>query len=410
MREGGNNMSTAVFDPTSEEYHADPGAALARARETGPLHWVDSVNCWFAVTYDLVKELYTHPSFTNDQRTWVNYTAPAPGTVAAWTSETSLFARTGDEHARQRRLASAAFTPAAVKRQRERIAQVCDEYAGRLDTAPGATIDVAGGYTRPIPNTVISRVLGVPPLGDDETRFRELAALPLRLANPMLDAEERLAANAAAEELIAYVRTLIDARRAAPADDLVSDLVESYDNNDQLTDDEVVLIVYALLAAGTDTTTIASTYGLRSLLRNKDQLALLHEDPDLLPNAMMELLRYELGGGALPRYAMEDCEVGGRDVHRGDLVFLSPLGAHRDPAKFDAPDTLDITRDTSDVVVFGHGPHYCLGANLAKGELEAIYRRALEFLHPDAELLEDEVTWTPRSVMFNSIATMPVRV
>lgn len=404
-------MVDTNFDPLSDEYLRDPARELRRAREVAPLHRVEAIDCWFAVGYDLVKELYTHPGFTNDQRAWKGWVDPEPGSVRAWTAEASLFAKTGAEHARTRRLASHAFTPAAVRRMRAQIAEVCGEYAAAISPETGTTVDLAHRYTRPIPNTVISRILGVPPLGADEERFRELAAAPLRLANPLAGPDERRRAENAAEELITYVRELVDDRREGRSGgDLVADLVAAYDADDALSDDEVVLIVFGLLAAGTDTTTFASTYGLRSLLRHPDQLERLSGEDDLLDNAVMELLRFEVGGGALPRFAWDDCEVAGREIEAGALVFLSPLGAHRDPEVFDDPDTLDLGRDTSDVMVFGHGPHYCLGANLAKVELAEIYRAALGFLEPGSEVIENEVTWTDRSVMFRSIDEMPVRL
>ncbi len=401
---------TAILDPLSDEYRHDPAACLARARDVAPLHFLAGVGSWFVVSYREVSELFTHPSFTNDMRAWEHYRTPRPGSVAEWASNTSLFAKTGGEHTRTRRLASHAFTPAAVRRMDEQIAAVCAEHAGRIDATRGEVVDIANRFTRVIPNTVISRVMGVAPLGDDERRFRELASAPIRSANPLLADDERAAVDAAAEELVAYVRAIAEDRRRSPRDDLVTDLVAAYDADDRLSDDEVVLIIFALIAAGTDTTTFASTYGLRSLLRNRDQLALLVERPDLMPNAVLELMRYEVGAGALPRYALDDCEIAGATIRKGQAVFLSLLGAHRDPAVFTAPDRLDLERDTSDVIVFGRGPHYCLGANLAKAELAAIYRQALEIISPDSELIEDAVTYTPPSLMFTTIDALPVRI
>ncbi len=403
-------MPKTMLDPLSEAYRLDPARCLAEARDQAPMHFLPQVGVWFAVSYDVVKDLFTHPSFTNDMRAWEHYRPPAPGTVAEWQSTRSLFAKSGADHARTRRLASHAFTPAAVRRMDFRIDEVCERYGRELDAEAGDVVDIANSFTRVIPNTVISRIMGVPPMGDDERRFREIAAAPIRGANPLLSDDERAAVESAAEELVGYLRGIAEARRAAPGEDLVTDLVTAYDADDQLTDDEVVLIIFALISAGTDTTTFASTYGLRSLLRNRDQLDLLRSRPDLMGNAVVELLRYELGAGALPRYCAEDCQIAGVTIRKGQAVFLSLLAAHRDPDVFPDPDVLDLTRDTTDVMVFGHGPHYCLGANLAKAELAGIYRQALDLMGPDPVLLEDQITYTPPSLMFTTIDALPVRL
>ena len=294
-------MPLDTLDPLTDTFQRDPSPFLANTRRQAPLHWIDSIGAWYAVSYELVRELFTHPALTNDIRAWEGYQPPAPGSVQEWSSRTNLFALEAADHARARRLGSHAFTPASVRLMDQRMDEVCAEFAELVDAGPGTVVDLARCYTRPIPNAVISRILGIPPKGDDDLRFRELAAAPLRLANPLVSAEEKAAAEAAATELIAYVSELVAQRREQPAEDLVTDLVAAYDADDRLSDDDVVNLVFALLSAGTDTTTFASTYGLRNLVRHPDQLALLCDRPELLGNAVLELLRFELGGGACCR-------------------------------------------------------------------------------------------------------------
>ncbi len=196
-------------------------------------------------------------------------------------------------------------------------------------------------------------------------------------------------------------------RRAKPREDLISDLVQAHDMDERMTNDEIVLMIAGLVAAGTETTAIGSTLGLRALLHHPDQMKLLRADRSLLPNAVNELLRFDFGGGGLPRYALRDFSLRGRQIQKGQLILLSFTGAHRDPEVFPDPDRLDVRRDTSELTIFGHGTHYCLGANLARQELRCIVDAALDFLPPDARLLEDQIERT-RMAMFSRIETLPV--
>jgi cytochrome P450 len=174
-----------------------------------------------------------------------------------------------------------------------------------------------------------------------------------------------------------------------------------------MTVDQLVLLVAGLVAAGTDTTTIGSTMGLRTLFHHPDALRELRADRGLLPNAVNELLRYDFGAGGLPRYALRDFELRGKRIRKGQFLMLNFMGAHRDPEVFPDPDRLDLSRDTRDLTIFGHGPHYCLGANLARTELRCMYDAALDFLPEGARLLDDQVRWL-RLGMFGRIEALPV--
>jgi len=188
---------------------------------------------------------------------------------------------------------------------------------------------------------------------------------------------------------------------------MISDLVLATDEDDRMTTDEVVLMIAVLVAAGTDTTTIASSRGLRALLQHPDQLTRLRSEPELLPNAVDELLRWDFSSAGLPRYAVEDFEFRGKSIKKGQLLMLNMIGAHRDPRVFENPDVLDLGRDTKAMTIFGHGPHYCLGANLARQELRCMYEAAMDFLPAGARLLEDQIEWK-RMGMFTTIETLPV--
>jgi cytochrome P450 len=400
--------ATAPLDPLGDAYHRDPHGETARVRATQPLHRVEAYGVWIATSHALVRRLLNDPVVTNDPITWEGYEPPAPGSVQEWLFGGSLFSMDPPAHARTRRLVSRALTPAAVARMEAQVADVVDEHAERLRGRTGV-VDLTE-YTLPIPNTVISRITGVPPLSGDEARFRELAGGAIRGVDPFLDDEARAESEGQLAELTGYLRELVDQRRAEPRDDLVTDLVRAYDADDHLTNDEVVMIVVALVLAGSETTSHASTFALHSLLTHPDQLARLRADPSRCRAAVDELLRFELGGGLLPRFAAEDFEVDGQVVTKGQIVFLSMLGAHRDPDVFPDPDRLDLDRDTSQVLAFGRGPHHCLGAHLARTEMALIVGRALEVLPAGTVLVEEQVRLSPPSFIFRRLEHLPVDV
>lgn len=403
-------MATAhspIADPfLSDEFQTDPAAVIARVRSEDPVHLIPGLNAWMVTRYDDVRQLFTNENVTNDRRAYENYTLPEEGSVARWIAENGLFSAPPEQHARMRRLVASALTPRAVKRMESQVKDVVEQFAASIRGRKGV-VDLFAEFTEPIPNTVIGRIAGVPPNGDDELRWRGLGRDAVRGISPFLSPEERKQSEDAMVELSSYVRELAAERRERPEADLISDLVGAHDENDLMTTDEIVLVVSSLVAAGTDTTTIGSSRGLRALLQNPDQLELLRSDPGLLGNAVDELLRYDFGSLGLPRYALRDFKLRDKQIQKGQLLMLSFLGAHRDPDVFSDPDRVDIRRDTKELTIFGQGPHYCLGANLARQELACMYESALGFLPNDAKLVEGDVGWE-RFGMFSRIVSLPV--
>jgi len=390
----------------SEDFINDPVSAIERMRKEDPIHLIPGIDAWMVTRWSDVRELFTHPSTTNDRRAYANYRLPPEGSAARWFAENSLFAVDPVRHTRMRSLVSAALTPRAVRRMEEQVRDVVEQFARKLRGRSGV-VDIVAEFTEPIPNTVIGRISGIPQKGDDEHRWRQLGRDSVRGINPFLTPEERKRAEAAISEICDWVREIAVERRLHPREDIISDLVEAVNENDRLTNDDIVLVVAALVAAGTETTTIASTRGIRALLRHPGQMQRIRSEPELMPNAVDELLRWDFGSVGLPRYAVEDFEFRGKPIKKGQLLMLNMLGAHRDPAVFPNPDELDIARDTKALTIFGHGPHYCLGANLARQELRFMYESALGFLPAGAQLLEEKIRWS-RVAMFTGIETLPV--
>jgi len=403
-------MSAAETAPTdiflSEEFQTDPADVVARVRREDPVHYIRELDAWMVTRHEDVRSLFTDSRVTNDRRAYANYSLPPEGTTARWIAENGPFAAPPEQHARMRRLVSSALTPRAVKRMEQQVRDVVAQYAHPLRGRVGF-VDLFEKFTEPVPNVVIGRIAGVPPNGTDELRWRTLGREAVRGVSPFLSPEERKRSEDAMTELCDYVRVLAAERRRRPEADLITDLVQTHDEDDQMTNDEIVLMVAGLVAAGTETTTIAATRGLRSLLLNKGEMRRLWRHPELMANAVDELMRFDFGSMGMPRYALEDFSFHGRDIKKGQLMLLSFIGAHRDPDVFPDPDKLDLGRDVKALTIFGHGPHYCLGANLARQELACMYEAALEFLPWCSSLVEDAVKWT-RFGMFSRIESLPV--
>jgi cytochrome P450 len=251
-------------------------------------------------------------------------------------------------------------------------------------------------------------MLGVPPKGEDEIRFQQLARRVSRGIRPFLSDEQRRETESASVEIAEHVLRLVAERRQASGDDMISDLLAASDATTHASDEEIAHVVSALISVGTGTPGAACTRALWALLRHPLQLALLRSERSLLDNAVGELMRYDSSLSLFARYALEDFELRGRTIKKGQLVALSLIGANHDPRVFpDDPDGLDLRRDTSEALSFGYGLHYCPGANLARVELRLMLDAALDFLPPHARLLEDQMRWSSRGLA-SQIKSLPV--
>jgi cytochrome P450 len=396
--------SSAVLSP---EFLTDTHRVVAKLRESDPVHWVPELEFWLVTRYDDVRRLFTDPNCTPDSSVWERYEPPPAGSWKALMASKGLMSAPPEEHARQRRLVSAALTPRAVQRMEWQVREVVEQFTEPLRGRTGV-VDLIDEFTNPIPNAVISRITGIPAKGDDDRRFRELAQLTIRGFFSYAPEEVKRASEAASEEMRDWVASMAEERRRTPREDLVSDLVQAQAAGERMSNDEIVMMISALVSAGSETTMLGGTFALRSLLRHPDQLAKLRANKQLLDNTVMEVLRFDFGqGGGLPRYALRDFELRGKQIRKGQQLQLSFQGAHGDPSVFPDPERFDIERDTSEVVIFGRGPHFCLGANLAKQELRCMIEGALDFLPPGARLREDLVRWNDM-VILRRMENLPV--
>ncbi|MFG1851835.1 cytochrome P450 [Actinomadura geliboluensis] len=343
----------------SRAFSEDPYAAYAELRASGPVHPIDfpeGATAFLVVDHEHGRAALADPRLSKD----VSHSA-VPVNGEQFFGGTML-AMDPPDHTRLRGLMAKAFTSRRVERLRPRVQEITD---GLLDgiAARGAA-DLIEDLAVPLPVQVICELLGVP--ASDRARFREWTAV---LTVPALTSEARAHRREVARAFNGYLTEVIAERRARPEDDLVSALINARDGDAALTGPELLAGIALLLIAGHETTVNLIGNGVLALLREPDQMALLRAEPELLPAAVEELLRYDGPvERASQRIALEDMEIAGTFVPKGAWVHVSLGAADRDPAVFDDPDRLDVTRAPKRHVAFGHGLHFCLGAPLARLE------------------------------------------
>ena len=361
-----------VYNPLGARMAQDPYPDYAKLRDRSPVHRSRLLNAWvFSLYADVDTVLRDHRRFSNDpaKRSLTRRQqalVPAPGEY------TMLFLDPPD-HTRLRALVNKAFTRRAVNTLEPHIRRRMHSLLNGVDPAG---FDLMEAVANPLPVIVIAEMLGVP--AEDRARFRTWSNLRARLIEPTISPRERTLGMQAEEELNDYFRPIIRSRRAEPENDIVSALAQAEEAGDVLTVQEVLGMLRLLLIAGNETTTNLIGNGMLALLRNPDQLDRLRADPSRIPAAIEELLRFDSPVQTDFRGALEDCEVNGSPVRRGENIVLLIGSANRDPAVFDDPDRLDVGRDQANHMSFGRGIHHCLGAPLARLEGRIAFEVLLE--------------------------------
>jgi cytochrome P450 len=316
------------------------------------------------LTYDLVRTVLRDPRFAAAYRAG----AEAQGITAGplWQRITGLILSIdGERHHRQRRLVAKAFTPRAAARLQRLIVEIITDLIDAHVSA--GRCDVVCDVAEPFPTPVICALLGTP--RRDWKLFSDWSTDIKKIFDWNLAADEASILNAW-QALDDYLEDMVARRRHTLTDDLISELIRAEDDGQRLEHDELLSLAVALLGAGTDTTRHQLAAAVDLFCDHPDQWALLGEQPELVPRAVEEVMRYRLIGFALPRIATEDVELAGVRIPAGTLVFANTAAANRDPAAFSEPDRFDITRDNAvGTLSFGNGAHYCLGSHLARLEL-----------------------------------------
>lgn len=411
--------STTPVGIVDSAFLHDPYPAYRALREAGPLHWSEDFfqGAWLLTRHADV-EFALRDSRFSAQRTggWVKRIDTADTdratrrAVAGQRVFEHLFARAmvfldAPDHARVRRVVAAGFHPAAIRALAPRIEALASEILDGLEGQDG--FDFIEAVARPLPSRVIALLLGVDRA--DETRFiawsEDLAAF---IGAPRPSSDQLFRAQRSLLELVRHFEALLPARRAAPGQDLVSRLVLAEQQQGLIrTDAELLAQCAMLLFAGHETTRNLLGNGLHTLLSHPAQWARLREDPELMPGALRELLRYESPVQYTGRRVVAEMELHGQVLRRGDLVIALTGAANRDPARYGNPDAFDITRRDGSHLSFGSGPHVCIGAGLSLLEADIVLRAVMQ-RWPNLSLAQPRVEWNGNAAL-RGLVRLPVR-
>jgi cytochrome P450 len=355
-----------LLDPSNR---ADPYPAYDRIREHGPLQLPEMTLNVFS-SYQDCDDVLRHPSSASDR---IKSTAAqrdiAEGVEARPVGPPGFLFLDPPDHTRLRKLVSKAFVPKVVKALEPDITALVDSLLDKVEEQ--GSFDVIADLAYPLPVAVICRLLGVPI--EDEPQFSRASALLAAALDPVISFtgqapdsfDEMLQAGLWLRE---YFRELIARRRSDPGDDLMSGLIHVEESGDQLTEEEIVATCNLLLVAGHETTVNLIANGILAMLRHPRQWTALAADPQRVSAVVEETLRYDPPVQLMGRIAADDMTIGDATVPKGDVMMLLLAAAHHDAAAFDRPGEFDPDRENIRHLAFGKGPHFCLGAPLARLE------------------------------------------
>jgi cytochrome P450 len=395
------------FDPFDPGFAADPYPHYDALRAVAPV-WETPLGLWLLTRYDDVVRILRDPRLSVEERN-AAVRMPMQDEMEARAGNRSRGSRSmlsldPPDHDRLRRLVAKAFTPRTIEELAPLCARLVDESLDAASAAGG--LDVIADLAFPLPFTVISEMLGMPV--DRRAELREWSGAVVKTLDPVLSMDEFEAALAAGDAMTAYVREVIEAKRARPGDDLLSALIAAEDQGDVLDEQELVDQVILLYIAGHETTVNLIGNGTLALLRHPDQARRLREDDAVDQNAIEELLRFDPPVQFSARVTTLDVALDGVTIPNGSFTMTGLAAANRDPARWGpTASELDLGREGAAAhVAFGSGVHHCLGAALARLEgrsaVPALFRR-----FPDLALATESLEYNGRLVLRGLVA-LPV--
>lgn len=347
------------LDPGEPSFVHDPYPVLAALRATGPLLWHEPMGMWIATTHESVSEVLRKRAFG---RIWTDRRPAAD--LEPFNALHRNQMMDGKDHQRLRSLVAKSFTRGHIERLRPRIERLASEMVDELEDS----FDVLADYAEPMPVYVIADLLGVP--REDHQLLRSWSQAIVHMYEPRPSDDVTTAAVEASTAFTDYVRAVVAERRKNPGEDLISDLISARERGAKLSDDELVASVVLLLNAGHEASVNAFGNGMYALLTHPDQLARITENDVSVETAIEELLRFDAPLQLFERTATKDIKLNGERIAAGQKVACLMGSANHDEAVFERADTLDVGRDPNPHVGFGMGVHFCLGAPLARMELQ----------------------------------------
>lgn len=405
-------LHAAITAPAlnSPAFHANPYPFYAELRAKAPVYPVEGVmrgqRAWLITRYDDVSAMLRSDDFaknmaaakTPDQ---MKRAPKIPGVFAPLTR--NLLFLDPPDHTRLRALVHKAFSPRLVEAMRAQTEELTAALLDRMAAQRG-TIDLISAFALPLPITLIGRILGVPE--KDNGRFHRWtqAFTSVGAGGPAV-----VLAMPSIFQFVTYLRTLIRQKASAPADDLISALIAAQEQDDHLTEDEVLAMVFLLLSAGHETTVNLLASGTLALLEQRDQWQRLHDEPAVIKTGVEELLRYVTPAEtSTERYARHEVTVAGTTIPRGDLVLGVIASANRDETRFTQPDVLDLERADNKHLSFGQGLHYCVGAPLSRLEAQiALPALAARFPNLRLAVPSSQLQWRSTMVL-RGLKALPV--
>ncbi len=394
-------------------YFQNPYPTYARLRAEAPVHWCEPWGQWLVTRYADVTNMLRQPALFSSSGWEERFLDQLPADAASELPtvldhyRTKVVSNTDPpEHTRLRKLIAKSFTPKVLALMRPQISRLVDDMVDRM--AASTETDLVSSFAYPLPATVIALLLGAP--AQDRDRFERWShdiVSFVGTGSPDLELARR--EEQSLRQFRAYLNNLIDERRAALREDLLSLLIERSEDGDQLTRDELISTCITLLFAGHETTANLIGNLMLALLRHPDQWGAVVANPGLGASAVEELLRYDSPVQRVRRVATKDLTLSGKTVKRGELVMGFLGSANRDPEVFDNPDSFDLSRASTKHTAFGGGIHFCLGAALSRLEgpiaIQALARR-----FPKMRLAQGAEPQYRPNMTFRGLASLPVEL
>jgi cytochrome P450 len=366
------------LDPGNPAFLHDPYPVLASLRANGPVLWHEPMGMWLATTHEAVSQVLRNRAFG---RIWTDWEPASQMEPFNALHRNQMMENEPPAHTRLRRLVAGAFGRGHVERMRSRIQDLATEMVDGLfepgdDGRSPQTVDILSRYAEPMPVYVIADLLGVP--REDHERLRAWSQAIVHMYEPNVGAVTRAKAIEASTAFSDYVRAVVAERRTNLGEDLISDLITERGRGAKLTDDELVASVVLLLNAGHEASVNVFGNGFHALLTHPDQLARITSGEVPVDVALEELIRFDAPLQLFERTATADVEVCGETIKAGQKIACLMGSANRDADAFPEADTLDVGRDPNPHVGFGMGLHFCLGAPLARLELQISLKTLLD--------------------------------